>query len=260
LARFPENIYHHVPFKFVSDDVDEWLQNCGLYTETTRQLMRLIYSRGPTLCLSDMAVFGNLPPDEFRRLLKCLTRVRMVVARLRVSPDSDVEALVRYWGSWEGSPSRRIRPLIESLAKTPGGGTINVAQLLPPFARERLYSFPDRADAATTRQNCVWSTMNFGSEKPDDRFFDVSYTMEVLRREYAQTESEPVLGDLIGLMNGRGDFLHWCVHIADGLVFTKNGGEALQPWTLMRVSDILALYSLDEPLKATTFRRKRLST
>lgn len=257
LAPFPENIYQNSPFRFHPQEVDQWFANSGLYSATVSLLKRLLYRRGESMCFSDMAVFSSLPLDEYKRVLKSLTRVRAVVMRLRISPETDVNALVGYWGKRE--TTERIKPLLESLAKTKTGATLDVVHLLPAFARNRLYSFPDRSDTeACARQNCFWTAMNFFSEKPDDRFSDPKYIKEVLHRDYTRIQAEPTFGDLIALQDSHGSYVHWSVYIADDVVFTKNGGYILQPWTLMKTPDMLAKYSSEEPLKQVIFRAKSL--
>ena len=62
--------------------------------------------------------------------------------KLRITPDSDIPALTAYWkGSWR---AKDIVPLLQSLTEVPGGATIDVAQLLPPFAGNTLIPIPDR--------------------------------------------------------------------------------------------------------------------
>jgi hypothetical protein len=50
------------------------------------------------------------------------------------------------------------------------------------------------------------------------------------------------------------------VYLAEDFVFTKNGAAAEQPWVLMRLSDVLRLYSCpDREGCLSFFRRKDLS-
>ncbi len=255
LGQFRENVYQNLPFRYPQGTAEPWLADSGLQAETQNLVKRCLYQRGPTLCFSDMAILENTPVEEYRRVLKCLTRTRTVFLQLRVTPLSDVNALVQYWGKKE--TTRRIRPLLESLAKTPDGGTLDVTHLLPAFARERLLSFPDSSDRREcSLQNCLWTALNFFNDPPDDRFADVNYAKEFLRREYDLYQGEPTYGDLVALKNSRGDLVHWCVYIAADVVFTKNGGHVLQPWVLMSLSDVVAQYGLDEPVKVVIFRGK----
>jgi len=45
--------------------------------------------------------------------------------------------------------------------------------------------------------------------------------------------------------------------LADDVVFTKNGGEYMQPWVLMKIADMLAYYNATAPARLTVFRSKK---
>jgi hypothetical protein len=49
--------------------------------------------------------------------------------------------------------------------------------------------------------------------------------------------------------------LHMCVHIADDVVFTKNGANTQQPWVLMRWKEMLSQYEKNRPFQVRVFRR-----
>jgi hypothetical protein len=40
--------------------------------------------------------------------------------------------------------------------------------------------------------------------------------------------------------------LHSCVHIADDVVFTKNGNNPRMPWKLMHLADVKEVYARSE--------------
>jgi len=42
-------------------------------------------------------------------------------------------------------------------------------------------------------------------------------------------------------------------YLADDVVFTKNGGEYMQPWVLMKIADMLAYYNATAPARLTGF-------
>jgi hypothetical protein len=48
---------------------------------------------------------------------------------------------------------------------------------------------------------------------------------------------------------------HMCVYIAADVVYTKNGVDPKQPWVLMRMKDLLALYTSDQPQQWRVFRK-----
>jgi hypothetical protein len=258
LAQHPENTYQHLPFILQMTALDEGLANSGLASETLSLLKRLLYKRGPSWCFSDMSVFRDLPRDEFKRLLKTLARVMTVVLKLHLAPESDVNSLVRYWG--KSGTERHVRTLLESLAKVPGGATIDVTHLLPPFARERLYKYPWPSQTnAVAQQQCYWTALNFLNEHPDDRYSKPKFVKEAIERDYLRVRGEAGFGDLVIITDGSDQLLHTSVYIADDMVFTKNGGFLLTPWVLMKIPEMVAAYSTTGPIKIMTIRLKQNS-
>jgi hypothetical protein len=151
-----------------------------------------------------------------------------------------------------------MQPLLEALAKVPGGGSVTIAYLLPPFARLRLYTYPNPAtDPAATRENCFWTAMNFFNENPDPQFLNLENTRRVLEMDYLQTEKLPVYGDLIVLVDATGTPIHMCVYLADDVVFTKNGVDYMQPWVLMRIRDMKQFYVARTPVRMLVYRSKK---
>jgi hypothetical protein len=49
--------------------------------------------------------------------------------------------------------------------------------------------------------------------------------------------------------------VHLCVHIAEDIVFTKNGLDVNQPWALMRLADVQALFPAGVGQATMVFRR-----
>jgi hypothetical protein len=161
--------------------------------------------------------------------------------RLRVTPDSDVNALVKYWG--KGGREKLIAPLLTSLAKVPGGAAFNISYFLPTFPRLRLYTYPYTwNDQAACKEDCFFTSMNFFNETPDTNFFDRVYTAKVLHSDYVPVRQHPSFGDVVALSSAKGDIFHTCIYIADDFVFTKNGVNPEQPWVLMKMADMLMLY------------------
>jgi hypothetical protein len=51
--------------------------------------------------------------------------------------------------------------------------------------------------------------------------------------------------------------IHFCVYLADGVVFTKNGFDAMQPWVLMKLPDLLTIYPSHSEARTRVYREKR---
>jgi hypothetical protein len=242
LAKSPANFPQRFPFRFPLDGFERKFKDSGLPAEQMEKIRRLTYTNGDYLCFTDLqAVKAALRRPEFDDLVETLYGLPTYILRLRVNPDSDVEGLVHYWG--RGGREKNLAPLLNSLAKVPGGATINICQLLPPFARLRLYTYPyTMKDPSAVRQDCFFTALNFFYETPDTNFFNASYAEEVLRKDYSPIKGKPSFGDVVLLGTDKKEFVHACVYIADDFVFSKNGAAPEQPWVLMKMADMLALY------------------
>jgi hypothetical protein len=256
LAQSQANPAHASPFRFSPDLFEGTMASSDLSRDQVEQVKKLAWSREGAVCFSDLDLLkGSLPPAKFKDLVETLYSVPALLMRLRVSPDTDVEALLKYWG--KGGRSETIKPLIESLSKATNGTRVSVEYFLPPFARLRLNTFPNpEKDPHAIREDCFWSAMNFFNETPDNQYFDQQRTIRALKEDYILTKDQPVFGDRIMLLNANDQALHMCVYIADGFVFTKNGSDFKSPWVLMKLSDMLALYPSKVALRLVTYRPK----
>lgn len=259
LARSPRNEFQHWPYSYRVNGFQDWFSQSGLSPATMQLVSRLVYQRGGALCFSDLPELGAKieAGPERRRLLKALFRKSGLLMKLRVRPDTDTEKLVDYWGS--GGRAKDFRPLLESLTHVEGSISIDVAHLLPPFARKRVNTYP--APPANPNQegaDCYWTAMNFFNDPPDDRYFDETYWNAELEANYAIIE-QPGFGDLVFLLLPDGKPIHAAVYIADEVVFTKNGIQLRQPWLLMKMEDMLAAYPEDQQLRVVYFRLKSRS-
>src|SRR5262249_33268144 len=190
--------------------------------------------------------------------VQALCAVPAYLLRLRITPDSDVDGLVKYWG--KGGRERFVAPLISSLARVPGGAELNISYLLPPFARLRLYTYPEAWDDPTAaEQDCIFTALNFFKATPDTNFLQQACRERVLNSEYAVIGDEPALGDLVVLVGADNHVVHASVYIAEGFVFTKNGANRAQPWVLMKMPDVLAVYNTQETSRHVVFLRHKES-
>lgn len=262
LGKSEYNYAQRFPFRFAPDDFESRFDGSGLSVEKLAAIRTLTYSDQGDLCFADVQLLPQfLLPDEVERATEWLYRFPAYRLRLRLSTDSNVDALVKYWG--RGGREDRIRPLISSLARVPkdGGAAINISYLLPSFARLRLYSFPNAwSDPDAGRQDCFWSSMNFFNDQPDAAFLKGDHVKEVLKTSYHLVRGEPKFGDLVTLLDRNGNGLHMCVYLADDFVFTKNGVNLLSPWVIMKTSDMLLLFfPSKEDRNFVIYRRNDLS-
>jgi hypothetical protein len=258
LSLFPENTFQNEPFRFRSDMAGEWFANSGIAEPTLARVRKLTYKRGKTLLFSDPhLVLPALPSDLERvKLLKTLSRQSTLMVQLHVSPETDIASLVSYWAARQGR-AKDIKPLLESAARIPGGINIDIAHLLPRFARKRIYTYPKTdGDSGEMVFDCHWNSMNFWNDPPDDRYSNNAYVIRTLESDY-----EPVLdafrfGDIILFMKSDTQAIHSAVYIADNIVFTKNGPSQHSPWILMQMETLVSHYETNTDIKVRGYRKK----
>jgi len=244
LARAPMNFDQAQSFRFLGATADAWLGGSLMSPQTRALVEPLLYRDGPFLHFADIESIRAevASPEEMQRLAKTLLRSSTLVVELAVDRAADVSDLAEYWG--RGGRRTDIRPLLESVAGL-GGMHIDIVHLLPAFARTYLYRYPKITTEDLNRPllaNCLWSSLNFFSATPDDKFLDVNTALMALRTNYYVVEHGYQLGDIVALLDEDGDLFHVAVYLADGLVFTKNGTSPVAPWTIMALSDLTAFY------------------
>ena len=255
LATNSANYPQYMPFNFLSSGIDDRFADSGLGPDKIELLHKLAYPGFGCLWLAvDRPLLQCFTANELQSFLRILYSYPARLLRIQVTPDSDIDALVQYWGKGR---EKKLRPLLESLAASPGGKAMGVGGLLPPFARERLYTFPDPDSAdAVERDDCFFTAMNFFNDQPDQRFLDPAYTRKVLQTSYMTVPAADKFGDVIVLVDSAGNGIHACVYVADDFVFTKDGAGMDQPWVIMKLADVLASYPSDGHQRIAFWRRK----
>jgi hypothetical protein len=247
LSKSTLNFDQAQSFRFFGTTTRDWFGGT-LMSAATRQLVEpLVYKDGEFLHFADIeSVRSQISaPEERQYLAKALLRSATVLIRLSVESLEDVSGLAAYWGT--GGRRTDIRPLLESIAMADDSQSIDIVHLLPAFARNHLYRYPKIQTIDLGRPllaNCLWSSLNFFKEQPDARYLDVDYSLNALRTEYHVVEHGYQLGDVVALVDDEGDLFHVAVHLADGLVFTKNGSSPVAPWTIMHIDQLKNYYRL----------------
>ena len=242
LARCETNRAQRAALLLPQANLEQHLLAIGLTRRQITTIEQLTYTNANMLCLADLGIAQKLlGPEAFQKLVEYLYAIPAYRLRLVVSEHSDIPKLTAYWG--KGGREDKIRPLLKSLARVPGGADISISDLLPDFARLRLYRFPDeQGDPTANSQDCIYSAMNFFRSVPDTNFFDMNYVKRVLEEDYEAINDAPTFGDLILLQDQTGKTIHMSVYIAADFVFTKNGMSPSKPWALMHLDDMLAVY------------------
>ncbi|HLP77437.1 MAG TPA: hypothetical protein VK327_11030 [Candidatus Paceibacterota bacterium] len=256
LSKSPKNSAHRYPY-YTDQDFEQWFAGCCLPQEKLDLVRRLTYRRNGILCFSDTDYLQKIFSDEeMREVSQTLSRVPSLLVRLRITPNSDVDALLQYWGS--SSRTRQIKPLLESAKRIPEGTILNISWFFPPVPRLLLYSYPNPTNTIRGKYpDCYWTALNFFNETPDNGLMEEA-SGEILKTGYEQIARPERFGDLIVLCQREGNDLltiHTCVFIADNIVFTKNGYDPRQPYVLMRMEDMMFQYA-DKSLGMAAFRKK----
>lgn len=258
LSLYPQNVFQNEPFRFRNDLANEWFANSGVSQEIVDRVFRLTYRRGKTLLFSDPHLVVPLTtsiPDRIK-LLKTLSRQSTLMVQLHVTAQTDIDALVNYWAAVEGR-AKDIRPILESIAKIPGGYDIDISHLLPRFARKRVYTYPSyTGDKGEALYDCHWNSMNFFNDPPDNRFADKATVIHALETDYTPIIDDYRFGDIVLFMKSDTQAIHSAVYIADNIVFTKNGPNIHSPWILMQLDTLVSHYSTNVDLQLRGYRKK----
>jgi len=259
LHRFRENRDQTEAFRFCGASAQQWFGDSPIMPETKQLVTPLIYRLGSFLFFADLPSIEPLLPSaqERKALIRALSRESTMLLKLKVSAESDIEALVDYWG--RGGRDQDVRPILESLSRLGGEQDLDVTQLLPPFARQRIYTYPTpRADDDTVNRDCYWTAMNFFCEQPDDQFSSVEKVSQALQDRYYRIHGNPQLGDLVFFVDHQQEPVHAAVYIAADILFTKNGSTTARPWMFLKMEDMKHFYPRTNKKEVTFFRPKAL--
>jgi hypothetical protein len=262
LAGFRENLGNELVFIHASSFEDRF-RDSGVSPATLSLIRKvscayghyLVFSGVPCL-LSAIASY-----EEKSHLVKALSREETLLLKLRVGPDSDINALADYWGKacW----TTDVKAMLESLSRLPGGAALDIVEILPPFPTALVYTYPipdNPLNGPVVKRDCHWTSLNFFRDPPDARYSDANYVLEHLKQDYYPIESDPRYGDVILFTKPNGNVIHSAVYLADNIVYTKNGSSGIHPWMLSTISDLLEVFSFcampDQKLTLSYFRNK----
>ena len=258
MAGLGVNTYFNFPFVFPGDEIESIYHNASLNPDDLALFKRLVYSNGGAKQMSDYPfLLGKIPTLERRvAMARSMSRQSAVIAGLSIRPDTDIDKIAGYWGNMPNVHFTDIRPMMEALKALPQGGLLNLVYLMPKFARDRLYTFPMPPKPGDAVMDCHWTTFNFACDPPDNRFSDPDFDVQFIQNHYYQIAAPSQYGDILLLMNDRQEIKHSAVYLAGDLVFTKNGNNFRQPWTIMRIPGLMATFSATPQMKAIYVRLK----
>jgi hypothetical protein len=256
LGQDPANVAQTYAMRFPRESFEDRLSKAGLSRQRIEWLRELGITNESTIFISpDHALGKALTQQELEQLFRAYGSVPTWRLTLRVMPDTDIAALVKYWGL--GGREKVIEPLLAS-AQLPGNpNTVDLVEILPEFARLRIDTYPDpMKDPLATREDCYYTALNFFKSPPDPGLVSEIITRKEMVENYYPTMDPMRFGDLLVLVNSREVGIHICVYLADDFVFTKEGRGVLQPWVIMKLKDVLADFPSTEPLQVRQLRRR----
>ncbi len=258
LAEDPQNFDQANRYRLRATLAPAWFDGTDLPADAVALTKKLLYPRGIALCFSDDdVVLAVVPPPQRAKYIKALSRKSALVVMLHVHPRENVDPLVEYWA--RGGRSKDLKPLLQSLARRPNGGSIDIVHLLPRFVRTLVYTYPLPSDKPIeANHDCHWTSFNFQNDTPDEHFSNIDYVHQVLVDQYYPVPGPPQLGDILMFVRPDGVVVHSCVYIADDIVFTKNGPAYSVPWLLTSLADVQAFYATSPGIEIRRYRAKNL--
>lgn len=261
LAKNPTNALQANPHLIPSGGVEKMLNRKFQDPEQILALTkRLVYSRNGFSYFSDLeVVLRNGCTNDADRLAfrRAITATPAVMARLLVNKDSNIDTPLIYWGlTMPGVYLKDLRPLFEAQKQLPDGGSISILYLLPPIARSHLYATPLTPENGEKLPDCHWTALNFFNFKPDPRLADIKFATQYVMENFYEIGEPGIAGDLVFLLDPKGNVVHSATYLAGDLVYTKNGINVGQPWALMHIRDMVGCFSATQPVRVAFFRKK----
>tara|TARA_R110002096_G_scaffold173997_2_gene349552 strand:- start:4667 stop:5839 length:1173 start_codon:yes stop_codon:yes gene_type:complete len=223
------------------------------------RIRSFLFRREKALSLIDVGPLLRSYPDfkDVQRVYNSLVRVQGLVAQLRVCPEEDLSSIINYWSANGKNPN--VADFLEEVTGS-SRTAIDLFHLLPPVPKRYLNTYP-KISASNYQDaiDCWWTAINFFNPDPSPRLLDPLPLSYFLERGFERVQPPYQFGDLILLYGTDGQdkqfLVHAYNHVADEIVFSKNGKGNVQPWILIRESDVLSLYAYTET-KKLVFRRK----
>ena len=256
LMLWPQNIYQRYPFRFVARPGIEWIDFSAFSPESRAALSNLFYRHDRVIKFADMNVLPALLTNssDLVRFKRMVASKRTLLAALFVDPETDIDALVEYWGVF--GRQERIRSIIELASRSRSPWGIPLELLFPAIPRSLIYTY-QQGTLAPFDLDCNWSAYNFFRSEPDYSVNTAPLRRDFLYEHYDSIAAPTQFGDIIAFLDEKYRVLHLCSYVAEDLVFTKNGFSTLQPWILMRLDDVEAYFQSEFQVVQKAYFRYR---
>lgn len=195
--------------------------------------------------------------EEREAFIRTIFSTRSLVVRLVINESTDLATIVDYWS--QGGRASRVESMVKGVQATIGVDKIDIVHLLPPLPRRYLYAFSRISDRGVhNTPDCFWASVHFFKRNPSPRVLDSLSLEHYLAYDFTEIPGEEGLrfGDIVCLLRPDNDsFLHSYVHIADDIVFTKNGASYAHPFILTLKSDMMSRYLHEGEFNTRVYRR-----
>ncbi len=257
LSRYEENRYCVRPIYIDSENLSSWFAGSNFPRSAIRDIAKLAYptprQRGYFFADTPFTLRRASSTIEEREILRGLLRKQSLIVRLRLTRDALTDELDDYWTA--GYKNKAVMPLLESIVVARDGGAVDISHLLPATPRQLLNRFPDPADGVGGRlPDWFWTCYNFFRFVPREVYADSPQRSDLILEEFEPTLPPLRFGDML-LLNSGNRVIHGCIHIADDIVFTKNGADLFTPWVLMKLEDVVAYHDLLGDVSLSVHRR-----
>lgn len=260
LSKYEANEFCLDPVLIVGQSVKEWYRTSKLRPQIIDKIEQMSYTRGETIAFSDISAILNYAQSdtEARAIFKAFTRTRALMVKMELDQSSKIDELLEYWTLGIGLRRKDVEPLMQSIIDTNGLESLPLSHVLPSLVRKLLYTYPgmDLAKHGTF-PDCHWTSLNFFNYEPHEYLLDSRLATSQVLENFEPVPPPYKYGDILFfLSNTTGDAFHSCVHLADDLVYTKNGRNLLSPWIIMRLDDVKKVYLYKGEGRVQAFRRK----
>jgi hypothetical protein len=218
------------------------------------------FVRNGVLSFMDLPyVIRKIGDDKEARetFIRTIFSTRSLVVRLIIDETTDRASIVDYWS--QGGRASRVESMVKGVQATMGVDKIDIVHLLPPLPRRYLYAFSRISDTGVhNTPDCFWASVHFFKRNPSPRVLDSLSLEHYLAHDFTEVPEEEGLrfGDIVCLLRpDNNSFLHSYVHIADDIVFTKNGASYVHPFILTLKSDMMSRYLHEGEFNTRVYRR-----
>lgn len=263
LAKYPENEYYADPVLIIGASIDEWYKGSKLRMEIVNKIKQMSYMRGEAVAFSDISVLLNYAQSdsEARAIFKACTRTRNLMIRLILDKTANAEEILKYWSFGPGIRRKDLEPLVRSVIELDGEDELGLVHVLPALPRKLLYTYPglDMAKHGML-PDCHWTSLNFFNFEPHEYLLDARLATSQVLEQFVPVDPPYQFADVLFFLdNNTGDAFHSCMHLADNIVYTKNGRNVLSPWVIMKLDDVKKIYLYKGNGRVQGFRRKDIA-